>query len=131
MMKLPSISPMVIAALVAGGSLLAAPVRAEEPPISFEEEVLPILQRSCTQCHQPGGEGYEASGLDLTSYDGLMKGTKFGPIVVPGDPFVSNLMVLLEGRASPSIRMPFHGQPLRHCYLGIIRHWIEEGAKAN
>jgi len=23
--------------------------------------------------------GYDASGLDLTSFDGLMKGTKFGP----------------------------------------------------
>jgi hypothetical protein len=33
-----------------------------------------------------GGAGYEKSGLDLTSYAGVMKGTKFGRMVIPRDP---------------------------------------------
>jgi hypothetical protein len=32
------------------------------------------------------------SGLDLTSYEGLMKGTKFGAMVIPRDSERSNLM---------------------------------------
>ncbi|RMF36922.1 MAG: hypothetical protein D6754_10545 [Alphaproteobacteria bacterium] len=93
--------------------------------------MLPVLKRSCVACHQPGGGGYEASGLDLRTYDGLMKGMKFGPVVIPGKAHFSNLVVLLEGRASPKIRMPYHGTPLRKCYIRLIRHWINEGAANN
>ena len=57
-----------------------------QPRVSFSEDVLPLLKFRCASCHQPGGEGYEQSGLDLTSYQGVMKGTTFGPMVVPGDP---------------------------------------------
>ena len=53
---------------------------------SFKEDVMPIFVGRCVSCHQPGGEGYVKSGLDLTSYAGVMKGTKFGPMIIPGDP---------------------------------------------
>ena len=104
---------------------------AGERPVSFEQEVMPVLERRCAECHQPGGEGYEASGLDLTSYEGVMAGTKYGPMVVPGQPYTSNLMVLLEGRAAPELRMPHNQAPVRDCYVKIIRQWIAEGAKDN
>ena len=42
----------------------------------------------------------QAAQLDLTTYDGLMKGTKHGPMVIPGDPDSSNLMWLLDWRAT-------------------------------
>ena len=42
------------------------------------------------------------------TYAGVMKGTKFGAMVTPGDPDTSNLMWLLDWKASPEIRMP-HG----------------------
>ena len=100
-------------------------------PISFKMEVLPIFQHACIQCHQPGGIGYERSGLDLRSYAGVMKGTKYGAVVLPGEPFTSNLMVLLEGRAAKSIQRPLHRNPLRPAYINIIRQWIQEGAKDN
>ena len=44
--------------------------------VSFQEDVFPILRGGRIQCHQPTGQGYEKSGLDLTTYEGLMKGTK-------------------------------------------------------
>jgi hypothetical protein len=46
-----------------------------------------------------GGDGYEKSGLDLTTYEGVMKGTKFSRMVIAGDPESSNLMLLLDWRA--------------------------------
>ena len=57
---------------------------------SFKAHVFPIIRQHCLECHRPGGLGYEASGLDLRTYEGLMKGTRHGPIVVPGDAFTSN-----------------------------------------
>ena len=103
------------------------------PTVSFAEDILPLLNWRCSSCHKPGGKGYEESGLDLTSYAGVMKGTKFGPMVVPGDPQTSNLMLLLDwaGHISPQIRMPHEKTKLSVCDRDAIRTWIREGAKNN
>jgi mono/diheme cytochrome c family protein len=98
---------------------------------SFKEDVMPIFVGRCVSCHQPGGEGYNKSGLDLTSYAGVMKGTKFGPMIIPGDPESSNLMLLLDWRASPELRMPHGKKQLNSCDRNDIRAWIREGAKDN
>jgi hypothetical protein len=82
-------------------------------------------------CHAPGQDGYEKSGFDLTSYDGLMKGTKHGAMIVPGDPLTSNLMVLIEGRADKSLQMPHGKKKLSSCDRDLIRKWIKQGAKNN
>lgn len=103
-----------------------------EEPVSFARQVQPILEQHCIDCHRPGGSGYEASGFSMTSYDALMKGTKYGPMVLPGDPEGSNMVVLMEGRADPSISMP-HGNldPVPHEDIQAIRKWIEQGARNN
>src|SRR3974390_417402 len=98
---------------------------------SFREDIVPIFKGRCESCHQPGGAGAEKSGLDLTTYAGLMKGTKFGPMVIPGDPDSSNLMRLLDWRAAPEIRMPHGKKQLSSCDRNAIRAWIREGAKDN
>ncbi len=98
---------------------------------SFNRDVFPILQQHCVECHQQGGPGYQKSGLDMTSYEGIMKGTKFGAIVVPGSSFTSNLSVLIEGRARPEINMPHARKPLSRWQRLLIRRWIDRGAKDN
>ena len=98
---------------------------------SFKEDVMPIFVGRCVSCHQPGGQGFEKSGLDLTSYAGVMKGTKFGPMVIAGDPDSSNLMRLLDWKVSPEIRMPHGKKQLSSCDRDAIRAWIREGAKDN
>jgi len=103
----------------------------QAPKTSFAEDVFPIFKGRCADCHRPGGAGYEASGLDLTTYEGLMKGTKHGPMVIPGDPDSSNLMWLLDWRASPELRMPHGTKKLSTCDRTEIRRWIQEGAKNN
>lgn len=124
----------VAAVTIVGSSekLCAAP--ATPATVSFSEDVLPLLKWRCSSCHQSGGQGYEKSGLDLTSYAGVMKGTKFGPMVIPADPGTSNLMVLLDwpSHLSPTIRMP-HEQHKRLsvCDRDVIRTWIKEGARDN
>jgi cytochrome c len=99
--------------------------------VSFKEDILPLLKWRCASCHEPGGAGYEKSGLDLTSYAGVMKGTKFGPMIVPRDPESSNLMLLLDWRASPALRMPHGQKQLSSCDRNSIRTWIRQGAKDN
>jgi mono/diheme cytochrome c family protein len=98
---------------------------------SFSEDVFPIFKGRCLDCHRPGGQGYESSGLDLTTYEGLMKGTKFGKMVVPGDPDTSNLIWLLEWRGKPETRMPHGQKQLSICDRTTIRRWILDGAPNN
>jgi mono/diheme cytochrome c family protein len=101
------------------------------PETSFKQDVLPIFKGRCVECHAPGGKGFEASGLDLTSFAGLMKGTKFGPMVIPGDAQASSLMAMLDWRVDEKIRMPHGGKKLSICDRDAIRHWINEGALDN
>lgn len=103
-----------------------------EPAVSFSQQVKPIIDQHCLECHEPGGQGEVISGLDLSTYEGLMKGTDAGPMVIAGDVEGSNLLVLMEGRADPSISMP-HGQnePVPGQDIQTIRSWIGQGAKNN
>ena len=102
---------------------------AQRAQTSFAEDVVPIFKGYCVSCHQPGGEGYNASSLDLTSYDGLMKGTKFGAMVISGHPDDSNIMVLIDGKGEA--RMPYGHKPLPSCLRDIVYSWIFQGAKNN
>lgn len=103
----------------------------QEPQVSFAKDVQPLLAARCGSCHVPGQPGYEASGLGMQSYEALMKGTKFGPVVLPGDALSSTLTMLVEGRADPSIRMPHGESPLSAEEQQTIRAWVEQGARNN
>jgi hypothetical protein len=116
--------------IILGLAMPSAELCAAEPQ-SFAEDISPIFKGRCVSCHQAGAEGYEKSGLDLTTYEGLMKGTKFGAMVVPRDPDSSNLVWLLDWRASPALRMPHGKKKLSICDRNAIRAWIREGAKNN
>ncbi len=99
--------------------------------VSFADDVAPVLREHCVSCHHPGGPGYDKSGLDLSTWAGLMKGTKYGPVVTPGDADTSNLMWLLDWRATPELRMPHGKKKLSICDRDTIRTWIYQGAKDN
>ena len=100
--------------------------------VSYQKDVAPILQKHCASCHVPGKPGYAASGFDLQGYDSLMKGTRYGAVVLPGDPMTSVLVMLIEGRADPSIKMPHGGaNPMSETEIKTIRLWVTQGAKNN
>lgn len=104
----------------------------KEEPVSYAQDIRPILNKYCIECHLPGGEGYVASGFNMDSYEDLMKGTRNGPMIIAGDSLGSNMLVLMEGRADPSIKMP-HGKAVSATReeLETIRRWIDQGAKNN
>ena len=111
-------------------ALLAGCAGQDEP--SFARDVKPVLDEYCLSCHVPDGQGYEASGLSMVSYEALMQGATNGPMVVPGDSLGSNLVVLMEGRADPSIYMPKGShKKVPQAQIDGIKAWIDAGAKDN
>lgn len=124
-------STAIVGGLVITLASQPSPAQAASNKISYKEDVYPIFKGYCVDCHQPGGMGYSQSGLDLSTYKGLMKGTKFGPMVIPGKPQLSSLMRLLDWQVSPQIRMPHGKKQLCLCLRNTIRNWIAQGAKDN
>ena len=102
-----------------------------EKQVSFSKDVMPILEKNCLGCHKAGGTGYIASGLSMESYDNLMKGTKFGPVITPGYSFSSTLQILVEHKADSSINMPRDLPRLSQDNIELLGKWINQGAKNN
>jgi len=100
--------------------------------VSYKNDVLPIIHDYCLNCHEPGGKGYEKSGLDMRTYPSLMKGTKFGSVIKPGDSFTSILIQVIEGRVHASIKMPFGmSGGLAKDKIEILKKWVNQGAQEN
>jgi len=114
---------------LSSASLVALLAGCGDKPLTYQADIKPIIEANCVSCHVPGGTGYEQTGLQLDSYDALMKGTKLGPVVVAGSSVSSTLYRLISGQADPSIRMP-HGQgALPDAEVSKIAAWIDQGAK--
>ena len=125
--RLLCLLPVAAAAIVVVAGCQRTPAE-----VSYKTDVAPILDKHCKSCHTPGQAGYVASGFDLQGYDSLMKGTRYGPVVLPGDPLTSALVMLIEGRVDPSIKMPHGGvNPMTDAEIKTIRQWVEQGAKNN
>lgn len=116
---------MTLAALAALTQLAGC----SDKPLTYQADIKPIFEANCVACHVPGGAGYEKSGLRMDSHEALLKGTRFGPVIVPGSSVSSTLYRLVSGQADPSIRMP-HGQAsLPEADVATIAAWIDQGAK--
>jgi WD40 repeat protein len=92
-------------------------------PVSFYRQVRPILQRSCTGCHQPAKAGGK---LVLTTYGGTKAGGEQGASFEAGKPDESLLMEFITGD-KPA--MPKNAPPLTKDQVGLISRWIAEGGK--
>jgi hypothetical protein len=104
----------------------------EQKEISYKKDIRPILDDYCLNCHKPGGKGYKKNELDMRTYKSLMKGTKFGTVIKPGDSYTSILVQAVEGRVHPSIRMPYGIQGgLAKDKIELLRKWVQQGAKNN
>ncbi len=99
--------------------------------VSFKEDVFPSIELRCLECHQPGGIGYETSGLDLRTYESLMRGTKYGPMITPGSWIESNLLAVIDHRTAREIWMPHKKKALSKCEQLSFRYWVMQGAKNN
>ncbi len=65
----------------------------------------------------------------MDSYENLMWGTKYGPVVIPGASFSSRLYLLVADKAHPVMRMPHGKPPLSEKEVLMIKSWIDQGAK--
>lgn len=106
---------------------------ATQQEISFQSDIDPILHDKCQRCHvPPNGIGYVRTGLNMQSYDTLMKGTMFGTVIIPGDSKRSVINKLVEGRAGEMMRMPHaDANKLTTEEIEYLKLWVNQGALNN
>jgi hypothetical protein len=110
--------------------------------VSFKDDVLALFERTADKgpgcsCHLPATPraiGLELTGLDLSTYRGVMRGgdNTSDMNVVPGDPCSSILLQKVSAAPPFNARMPSNGPP----YLSpheqtLLSDWIAEGAHDN
>ncbi len=96
---------------------------AQTATVSFANDVVPILQSRCWNCH--GGDKTE-EGLNLTTFAGIFAGSENGPVIVPGD---ADNSLLAEQVVSQE--MPKRGPKLTPPQVQVILDWINQGALEN
>ena len=111
--------------------LVAAWPAGVEAQASFKEDIFPIIELRCLECHQPGGTGYEKSGLDPSIYEDLMRGTKYGSMITPGSWLESNLLAVIDHRTARETWMPHNKKALSKCEKLTLRYWVMQGANNN
>ncbi len=95
-----------------------------ERPVSFTEDIQPIFQQNCYQCHGPNAQ---LSGLRLDLKQTAMAGGSLGKDILPGKALESPLYGRVAGLGGVS-RMPMGKQPLLDKEIALIRLWIDQGA---
>ena len=90
--------------------------------VTFESDILPILEANCFTCHATESPQAE---LDLRSPASILKGGKSGPAIVIGSASAS---LLMEKITSGS--MPLGDGRLADEEIEKIRIWIEQGASS-
>ncbi len=114
-MRLQQLLAALAAPLVAAGA---------SDSVSYYNDVRPLLQVHCSGCHQPANT---MSGLDVTAYEGIVRGgAKYGSSVVGGVPDNSPLVSLVMGKVEP--RMPMGASPLPAEAIDLLTRWVREGA---
>jgi uncharacterized membrane protein len=91
--------------------------------VSFANDVMPILQGRCLNCH--GGQQTQR-GLSVASYATLIAGSQNGPVVVSGNSANSLLVQLIQ-----SGKMPRSGPSLTPAQIQTIIDWINAGVPNN
>lgn len=127
-------------ALGAGLLALAISARAEEPAatVSYQKDIVPILEQNCATCHLTGEEAGAMSLVGDAAIGFLVsKPSEGAPAIMrvePGAPDKSYLMMKLEGthidHGGSGARMPFGGFPLDDGDMAKIRAWIAQGARS-
>ncbi|HEY8504650.1 MAG TPA: c-type cytochrome domain-containing protein [Gemmataceae bacterium] len=119
----------VLASIAAALILLGSPAtaRAQNKPVSFIEDVAPVLKENCFACH----DAKKRSGkYDMTTFETLLAGGASAEAIVPGKPDESELYYLISAEDEER-RMPPKGKgdPLPKEKVELIKRWIEQGAK--
>jgi mono/diheme cytochrome c family protein len=108
------------------------PPASDKKDVTYATDIKPIFETSCVKCHS--GEKPKAR-LHMDTLEGVLKGTKMGPILKAGDSANSFIIKAVTHATSdhdswmPPEKNRAGIKPLTPAQIGLIRAWIDQGAK--
>jgi mono/diheme cytochrome c family protein len=110
--------------------LIAFAARAELPPpasrtVDFVQDIQPLFEASCVKCH---AKGKDKGGFSLETRAGFLQGGETGAGAVVGKSGESHVVKLVAG-IDPDNVMPMKGTRWTAEQVGLLRAWIDQGAK--
>lgn len=107
------------------------PPAATKPGVTYAGDIKAIFEKSCVKCH---GEEKPKAKLRLNSLEGALKGGADGKVIEPGQSAKSSLVASVARIGEEDHWMPPKDNkakiaPLTAEQVGLIRAWIDQGAK--
>jgi mono/diheme cytochrome c family protein len=107
------------------------PPASDRAGVTYATHIKPILEKSCIKCH--GAEKPKAR-LRLDGLEDALKGGEDGKVILPGNSAGSMLVHNIAYAGAPDGYMPpprnkANIPPLTKEQIGLVRAWIDQGAK--
>ena len=125
---------LIAAAGVILGMAATTASAAELPPastkagVTYTADIRPIFEKSCFKCH---GAEKQKGKLRLDSYESTIKGGENAPLFKKGESAKSQIVLAVGhiGNEDDFMPPPDKGKQLTADQVGLIRAWIDQGAK--
>ncbi|MCU0786683.1 MAG: hypothetical protein MUC91_00590 [Verrucomicrobia bacterium] len=130
---------LLLPSLLGLAMLTASLGRAEDPPklpppapqadVTYAADIQPLLERSCFKCH---GEEKQKGKLRLDSLENALKGADGKAVIIPGQSAKSELVKAVAHATKDEdhwMPPPGKAQALTPEEIGLVRAWIDQGAK--
>src|SRR5204863_2904686 len=108
------------------GILLSSMSARAADKITYQDNILPLVEANCSKCHN---SDKKKADLDLTSYQGALKGSGSGVVLVSVNPDGSKLWKAVTHAEEPN--MPPNRPKLADKDLDLIKKWITGGLLEN
>jgi hypothetical protein len=93
-----------------------------EEKVTYQDQILPLIEANCSRCHNADKR---KADLELTSYQGALKGSGSGPVLVSGNLDSSKLWKAITHAEDPS--MPPNRPKLADKDIELFKKWIMGG----
>ncbi|WP_114751801.1 DUF1553 domain-containing protein [Pleomorphovibrio marinus] len=103
----------------------AIPASILGPPVDFNADIRPIINKKCIACH---GGVKKSGGFSLLFEEEALAVNESGlRAIVPGNTWKSELLNRITHH-DPEVRMPLDADPLTDEEVRLFRRWINQGA---
>jgi hypothetical protein len=110
-------------------SVAMLPPASTKTGVTYATDIKPIFDANCLKCHDSAKK--PKAHLALDSLEGALKGSRDGKVVIAGNSAKSDLVLAIAHEGDPDTFMPKgkNPKPLTPEQIGLIRAWIDQGAK--
>lgn len=96
--------------------------------VTYDADIKPMFEKSCFKCH---GSEKQKGKLRLDSLEAALKGGEDGKILEAGNSAKSKVVIAVARLGEEDEAMPpaDKGKPWEKEQVGLLRAWIDQGAK--